>query len=264
MNTLLVAAFAMGFLGSPHCLGMCGGIVSAFGISMQGLSPSKQTALIASYHLGRLISYAVLGVVATLIGSAVLAPFAHSPVPRAVLGVSLAFAGLLMLGLPVLNRLERLGLRFWQSLGFLRVKLFPLTSFPKALAAGLLWGFLPCGLVYGAIGVAIASASGSLGYNMAFGAVFMAIFGLGTLPMLLATQSVVRFLQRFLQKFSVRRWGGAIMVLSGLMVAIPAVLHTHSHHSHNNNHDHHHNAHAVATGENTADPMIQYSKHTHH
>ena len=54
---LFLAAFSMGLFGSPHCLGMCGGIVTAFGLSMQQVSDSKKNGLILTYHLGRLISY---------------------------------------------------------------------------------------------------------------------------------------------------------------------------------------------------------------
>ena len=66
-----------------------------------------------------------------------------------------------MLGLPVLNCLEKAGLRFWNTLAPLRAKVLPMDSLPKALIAGLLWGFLPCGLVYGALGVALGLASDS-------------------------------------------------------------------------------------------------------
>ncbi|MBO6198540.1 MAG: sulfite exporter TauE/SafE family protein, partial [Psychrobacter sp.] len=49
-TALLVAALLMGFLGSPHCLGMCGGLVAAFSLSMKDVSPAKRRALIATYH----------------------------------------------------------------------------------------------------------------------------------------------------------------------------------------------------------------------
>lgn len=84
--TLLLAALSMGFFGSPHCLGMCGGIVTAFGMSMQGVSPSKKSALVATYHFGRLLSYSLLGIFASTLGMLVLAPFLHNSLPRLLLG----------------------------------------------------------------------------------------------------------------------------------------------------------------------------------
>ena len=153
---LLLAAFSMGFFGSPHCLGMCGGIVTAFGLSMQHVSEGKKNALILTYHVGRLLSYSLLGVVAGLVGMTLLQPMMGNNIPRVLLGTVLVLIGLSMFGLPFFNQLEKLGMKFWQVLAPIRTKVFPIDSFGKALLAGLLWGFLPCGLVYGALLMAIA------------------------------------------------------------------------------------------------------------
>ena len=185
---LFLAAFSMGLFGSPHCLGMCGGIVTAFGLSMQHVSDSKKNGLILTYHLGRLISYALLGLIASVVGVAIFQSIMSNSAPRIVLGAVLVLIGLAMLGLPLFNELEKFGMRFWQSLAPLRKKVFPIDSFGKALFAGLLWGFLPCGLVYGALMMAIA------GNNIATGAALMFVFGLGTMPMLIATQKTVGML----------------------------------------------------------------------
>ena len=210
---LLVAAFAMGFFGSPHCLGMCGGIVTAFGLSMQGVSPAKKNALMLTYHLGRLISYAILGLIGGIIGATVLQPlWVGNSLPRILIGVVLILIGLTMFGLPLLNHLEKLGMRLWQSMSPIRKKVFPIDSFPKALMAGLLWGFLPCGLVYGALLMAV------VGHDITTGALLMFVFGLGTMPMLIATQKAVGVLQHKIKTFRLRQLNGVIMVLSGLAV----------------------------------------------
>lgn len=258
--TLLFSAVAMGFFGSPHCLGMCGGIVTAFGMSMQNANPTKKRLLIFSYHLGRLMSYMLLGVVASVFGASLLSPFMHSGVPRFLLGASLVLAGLLMLGLPLLNRLERVGLGLWQKLSPLRAKLFPLDNFPKAVAAGLLWGFLPCGLVYAALLVAVSGAGfGVTGTRLVeqvqFGAVFMLFFGLGTLPMLLFAQTVVLWLQKAMTRYQLRRLGGAVIVLSGLAVIVPPLLHNHDHHAHAHDHTH---------AEHQAVLDAEHGNHSHH
>lgn len=240
--SLLAVAFTIGFLGSPHCLGMCGGIVSAFGISMQGVSATKKSALIALYHMGRMISYVILGAVSGLLGATIFAPFVHhSSIPRVAVGVALVFVALLMLGLPMLKEIERLGLGLWNKLSSIRVKLFPLTTAPKALGAGLLWGFLPCGLVYGAMLVALSAGTADKGVgSIGFGAVFMLAFGLGTIPMLIVTQGAVIWLQTHIKRFSLRKVSGVIMLISGFLVAVPALMLDHSHHHGGSyNHDHH-------------------------
>ena len=226
---LFLAAFSMGLFGSPHCLGMCGGIVTAFGLSMQHVSDSKKNGLILTYHLGRLISYSLLGLIASVVGVAIFQSIMSNSAPRIVLGAVLVLIGLAMLGLPLFNQLEKFGMRFWQSLAPIRKKVFPIDSFGKALFAGLLWGFLPCGLVYGALMMAIA------GNNIATGAALMFVFGLGTMPMLIATQKTVGMLQSSIKNFRLRQINGVIMMLSGLAVIfIPMMMHhNHNHGSHN-------------------------------
>ena len=212
-TALLVAALLMGFFGSPHCLGMCGGLVTAFGLSMKDVSPAKRRALVATYHFGRLTSYAFLGLVAGLIGTAVLQPLMQSnSAPRILLGLVLVFVGVTMLGAPFLKNLERFGMRFWQYLSPIRQKVFPLNTFPRALSAGLLWGFLPCGLVYGALLIAVVA------HNPLSGAALMFVFGLGTVPMLVATHETVGWLRDKIGRFRLRQLNGAVMVLSGLAV----------------------------------------------
>ncbi|WNP28363.1 sulfite exporter TauE/SafE family protein [Moraxella sp. DOX410] len=225
---LFLAAFSMGLFGSPHCLGMCGGIVTAFGLSMQHVSDSKKNGLILTYHLGRLISYSLLGLIASVIGVAIFQSIMSNSAPRIVLGAVLVLIGLAMFGLPLFNQLEKVGMRFWQSLAPLRKKVFPIDSFGKALFAGLLWGFLPCGLVYGALMMSIA------GNDIATGAALMFVFGLGTMPMLIATQKTVGMLQSSIKHFRLRQINGVIMMLSGLAVIfIPMMMH-HNHGSHSN------------------------------
>ena len=219
-TALIIAAFFMGFFGSPHCLGMCGGLVAAFSLSMKDVSPAKRRALIATYHFGRLTSYAILGLAAGLIGTTVLEPLMKgNSTPRSLLGLVLVFVGVTMLGAPFLSKLERLGMRFWQYLSPIRQKVFPLNTFPRALAAGLLWGYLPCGLVYGALLIAVVA------HDPLSGAALMFVFGLGTVPMLVATHETVGWLRNQIGRLRLRQLNGAIMVLSGLAVVfIPIAM----------------------------------------
>lgn len=239
---LLTALFVMGLLGSPHCLGMCGGIVTAFGLAMGEVGPRKKAALIATYHSGRLCSYMLLGVVALVFGQALLQVFSQSMLPRVVLGLALILVAMLLFGLPILTQLERLGASLWTKMTPLRQKVFPLTTLPKAFVAGMLWGFLPCGLVYGAIVMAVGVQLNSKGVAAVLA---MLAFGLGTLPMLLLTQQVVALLQGRIRRFGLRQMSGVVLLLSGILV-LPFGGHHQSHDTSHQSHtvpSHHHHSH---------------------
>ena len=257
---LLIAALFMGFFGSPHCLGMCGGLVAAFSLSMKDVSPAKRRALIATYHFGRLSSYAFLGLIAGLVGTTVLAPLMTSNnIPRILLGLVLVFVGVTMLGAPFLAKLERVGMRFWQFLSPLRQKVFPLNTFPRALAAGLLWGFLPCGLVYGALLIAVVA------HNPLGGAVLMFVFGLGTVPMLVATHETVGWLRKNIGRMRLRQINGAIMVISGLAVAfVPMAMSSmHSGHGGTGHEQMNHGSHSAIMTDNDASAHHDMSNMNH-
>lgn len=255
-TAMIFAALSMGLFGSPHCLGMCGGIVAAFGISMQNLSPAKRHLLITGYHLGRLASYVILGIIASIFGQELLAPFlTGNDLPRYLLGGAFVFVGLMMLGLPVLNQLEKLGLKLWNALAPIRSKVLPMNSLPKALAAGLLWGFLPCGMVYGALVVASTIAIKDTSYLGSVG--FMALFWLGTLPMLLATGTVIAWLRNKIARLNLRAMSGVVLVLSGLLSAFSSPI-MHSLHG-----DHAHHAHSHATHDHSGENHTHHNHHDH-
>lgn len=270
-TALFLMALGMGFFGSPHCLGMCGGVVTAFGLSMQSLTARQKTFLMVTYHFGRLTSYALLGVIAGFVGTTVLQPLlVNNSLPRILLGGVLILIGFSMLGLPFLTQLERLGGQVWQRMSPIRQKVFPLNTFPKAFGAGILWGFLPCGLVYGALMMAV------VGRDSLTGAMLMFAFGLGTLPMLVATQGTILSLQSYIKRFRLRQANGVAMALSGLAVIfLPMAMHSlhghdhahhhggheHAHHAMHHKHDAHsnHETHSTQTHEHHAE-----HEHSHH
>ncbi|MFK4000843.1 sulfite exporter TauE/SafE family protein [Psychrobacter namhaensis] len=258
-TALLVAALLMGFFGSPHCLGMCGGLVTAFGLSMKDVSPAKRRALVMTYHLGRLTSYAFLGLIAGLIGITVLEPLMKgNSTPRILLGLVLVFVGMTMLGAPFLNKLERFGMRFWQYLSPLRQKVFPLNTFPRALTAGLLWGFLPCGLVYGALLIAVVA------HNPLSGAALMFVFGLGTVPMLVATHETVGWLRDKIGRFRLRQLNGSVMVLSGLAVVFVPIAMSSMHGGHSGGHTQmDHSSHSAMVSDADTAPSHDMSQMSH-
>lgn len=251
-SAILLAAFSLGLFGSPHCLGMCGGIVTAFGLSMQGLTPARKAVLVASYHAGRLASYALLGVVASGVGMALFAPLMHQSAPRMLLGAVLIVIGLTLLGVPLLARLERVGARLWQSMAPVRKRVLPMDSVPKALLAGLLWGLLPCGMVYGALMLAVAN------HDTATGAALMLAFGLGTLPMLVATQATVGLLQRTIRQWHLRQINGALLTVAGVAVmVVPMWMAT----MHQDGHPHAHGHMPAATSPMTKDTPTLHDPH---
>ena len=227
-SLILVTALAAGFFGSPHCLGMCGGIVSALGFALQAQTPGRRLLLQSLYHLGRLLSYSLLGIVVGLLGKGILAPLAHSRWPYVLTAAMMILFGLYLTGWwRGLDRLEALGARLWQSMAPLRQRFVPINTLPRALFAGMLWGFLPCGLVYSALALAMTS-----GNALTSGATMMA-FGLGTLPMMLMTGSAAAELKTRLQEQGWRTANGMLVMAFGLWTLLQAMQHgagSHQHH----------------------------------
>ena len=171
----LLAMLALGLVSSVHCAGMCGGIVTAF--SMGRVIPireAKAAARLAAFNAGRLCTYAVLGSIAGVLGGLLEAQVAL----YVIANVALVLAGLHLVGFGPLSRLEALAAPLWRRLN-------PLLPTRSGFLSGLLWGFLPCGLVYGAL--AAAAFPGS----PAAGAAAMLAFGVGTLPLLLTASLAI-------------------------------------------------------------------------
>jgi len=203
----LAAAATLGLAGSVHCLGMCGGIAAAAG-TRAGAASAGFTAL--TFNLGRLGSYALLGIVA---GGLLGVALGGIPV-RPVAIVLRALAGLLMLGMGLslllgrdLLSLERLGARAWVRLRPLAGRALALPVPLRFAGLGLLWGFLPCGLVYSALALAVASGSAAMG------AATMLAFGTGTLPAMLAVTLAGTAFTRRLSGLPTRRAAGVLMIL---------------------------------------------------
>jgi sulfite exporter TauE/SafE len=181
IESALLTAFLAGLLGGTHCVGMCGGIVAA--MSLQG-GKRQPLSFHLGYNFGRLASYAAAGALAGLIGSAAFLSERLLPVQTGLYVLAQIVLILMGLYLAGLSRavlwLERAGGGLWQRLQPIFGRLLPIRDFSGAVGAGLVWGWLPCGLVYSVLVVALASG------GLASGALLMLAFGLGTLPNLLA------------------------------------------------------------------------------
>ncbi len=170
---MLWAAISLGLLGSLHCVGMCGPI--ALSLPVQGKSQSSRFVSILIYNAGRIITYSALGALFGLVGQG-FAIFGLQQILSIVLGViillSVLLPGDLFAQFSFTSKFHQLFSKLKVSLG----NLFQNRSTKALFYIGLLNGLLPCGLIYMAITGALASGS------VINGALFMALFGLGTVP----------------------------------------------------------------------------------
>lgn len=212
----LLTAFLVGLLGGVHCVGMCGGIVGvlSMGVPQQQRSATVRWKYLLAYNLARITSYTLAG--ALLGGIGWLA--AHwSGLHQLQQGLQL-LAALFMLALGLylggwwqgLVQVERAGGLVWKRLEPLGRRLLPVQSPLQAFYLGLVWGWLPCGLVYSVLVWAIASG-GPL-----HGAALLLSFGLGTLPNLLAMGVAAGWLSARVRDPRTRRVAGLLVILFGL------------------------------------------------
>jgi uncharacterized protein len=211
---MLWTAFILGFVGSLHCAGMCGPLAMAVPVVGRGRSAIIRSRLL--YNLGRIATYVVMGLIVGLLGEA----FALAGVQR---WVSLAAGASILIGLFVSGRwLNGFAMNRWIA----RLKsafgtLLQRRSHASTLAFGLLNGLLPCGLVYVACTAALAS------HRWLDGVGYMALFGLGTLPMMFGFgligvkfQNVIRVRLQKLVPVSLAVVGG-LLLLRGLALGVP-------------------------------------------
>lgn len=206
----LLALFVVGLLGGPHCAGMCGGIVGALSLQAPGGAAAVLTHL--AYNAGRIASYAVAGAIAGAVGYAFGAAL---PVQRGLYlfaSLMLVGMGLYLLGFTrALSVIERGGQHLWARIQPATRRFLPVRGPAQALPLGMLWGWLPCGLVYSALTTALASGSATRG------ALAMLAFGLGTLPNLLLAGLLLTRFRRYAQARATRIASGLLVLGFGLI-----------------------------------------------
>ena len=207
---LLVSAIILGLLGGGHCLGMCGGLMSALTMAIPAEKRAQRFQLLLAYNLGRILSYSVAGLLLGLAGWALAAGPLVTSLRMAAALLLIAMGFYLAGWWSGLTRIEALGRGLWRHIQPLTRRFMPVTSVPRALALGSLWGWLPCGLVYSTL--LWAASQG----NAVDSAALMLAFGLGTLPVLLATGLAAERLTALLRKQGVRMVGGILVILFGL------------------------------------------------
>ena len=207
----LLSALLVGLFGGVHCVGMCGGIVAAFSFRADGGKPPFRLHL--GYNVGRVLSYTLFGALAGALGAS-LNLLEIRPLQIALYVLAQAVMILLGLYLAGWNQwvlvFEKAGGALWSRVQPLFRKLLPVRNLPGALLAGMIWGWLPCGLVYSVLVAALAAGSASSG------AALMLAFGLGTLPNLLGMAFFAQRLQPFMQRSAVRKAAGLTVAAFGV------------------------------------------------
>jgi hypothetical protein len=174
--------------------------------------------ILVAYNTGRITSYVIAGAIAGALGAGAGSLFdmdtAHR-FGRVIGALFLAGFGLYLFGFPaVLAPLERAGASIWQRVEPLGRRFLPPEHFGQALGLGLVWGWLPCGLVYSTLALAATAGGPAAGMRT------MLAFGLGTLPMLLAMGVASGWIARTTRNLWIRRVAGlALIALAALMLA---------------------------------------------
>ncbi len=207
----LLSALLVGLFGGVHCVGMCGGIVAAFSFRADGGRPPFRLHL--GYNIGRVLSYALFGALAGALGAS-LNLLEIRPLQTALYVLAQGVMILLGLYLAGWNQwvlvFEKAGGALWSHVQPLFKKLLPVRNLPGALVAGMVWGWLPCGLVYSVLVAALAAGSATSG------AALMLAFGLGTLPNLLGMAFFAQQLQPFMQRPAARKTAGLVVAGFGV------------------------------------------------
>ncbi|HKI62378.1 MAG TPA: sulfite exporter TauE/SafE family protein [Mariprofundaceae bacterium] len=218
----LALMLSMGFLGSFHCIGMCGGLVSVLSMSREQVWWSGLLA----YQAGRISTYAALGLLVGVSGAA-LSAFGGDQVQRllAVLAGFLMIVFSLNLAGWLPDPLRRLGAWAGRKTGIAQLarRVAGNAGIAGWYSFGLVNGLLPCGLVYAALSLALASG------NAASATVMMVGFGLGTVPAMMFVPTVFRRMTPFLRLTSLRIAAAMIMAL-GLITIYRGLMHFHSMH----------------------------------
>ncbi len=224
LTVTLTAALIAGLAGSAHCFGMCGGMAGALGMraKLHATSTANATFRAALYHLGRITGYASVGAIGGAFGHS-----AHWAMGLTRFESALRIAAgvlTILIAVRILSRwnafafIERVGARLWMQLQPLAKRASSSNHWSGNLGVGLLWGWLPCGLVY-SIALMTLTMNGPLQ-----GAAVMVAFGIGTLPSMLSSSLLAGALPRLSQRPWFRHATGTAMLVFGVWMIVGAQL----------------------------------------
>jgi len=211
-ETALLTGLLAGLFGSTHCAGMCGGIVGL----LHAQVPAGRGALAIGFHIGRITSYLAIALVATGIGMlpAAAVPEAAPQVMRWLLGIIVVLMAV-YIALP--GRFRDVAGQFAAPLTRRMMPVFsrflPVRSLDNAIGLGLLWGLLPCGLLYTVVATAVMLA------DPAATSAMVVAFGIGTVPLLLGGGLVMLRFRSAVNRPGLRWLAASLLALTGLLVA---------------------------------------------
>jgi sulfite exporter TauE/SafE len=221
-STSYPVAFMMGLFSSVHCIGMCGSIIGTLTLSLSNEVRAKKTSLIPyifNYNAGRIMSYALAGALAGMIDLLILQSLGLSDGYRLLQifsAVIMTASGLYIAGwFPRFAYLEKAGLRLWKLIEPYGRRLIPVKNLRHAFLFGMVWGWLPCGLVYAAL--ALAATAGGIAHSM----LTMFFFGLGTLPAVMGVGIMTGLLTRLSRLRYFKQAAGLFMIVLALFAALP-------------------------------------------
>jgi sulfite exporter TauE/SafE len=224
VGELLGATLLMGLFGGTHCAVMCGSASSVICAApppaakrrlalVDSAPPSRPAGYAIAFNLGRIASYTLLGAAVGMLGRLPLAlPLDLMKLGfRVVAVLTVVAVGLHLVGIrSFVGHLESVGAPLWRRVAPLAKRLLPLRSAWHALAAGGLWAFMPCGLLYAALAVAATEGTPENG------ALAMAAFGIGTLPVMAGIGLLAGRMTRAMSRLWIRRAAGAVVLALGL------------------------------------------------
>ncbi|MGB0712020.1 MAG: sulfite exporter TauE/SafE family protein [Gammaproteobacteria bacterium] len=232
LNPFIVAqipywsAFLAGLFGGVHCAGMCGGVLGALAFGLPAEVRERGTTMfpyVFAYNLGRISTYAILGALIGALGAYAgdaAASYGAWKGLRVIAGLIMVAMGLYLAGWWFgLRHVERWGGLVWSKLEPLRRLVLPVRSVPQAFLFGMVWGFLPCGLVYTLLIWALAAGGPIQGMG------FLLAFGAGTLPVLLLIGVGFGTAAGWLQSAAVRRLAGGVVIVFGVWTVLAAYVH---------------------------------------
>lgn len=231
----ITSVLIIGLLSSLHCLGMCGGIMGALSLSLPAdvrENRIRVSLFVLLYNLGRLSSYMLAGALAGAFGVEILqllgldSDSAHRML-RFAGAAFMVLIGLYLAGwFPQLIKVEKLGQPIWIRLEPIARRLMPIKTPLQALLYGMVWGWLPCGLVYVVLLMTVTAGSAVQG------ALMMAAFGLGTLPSMLSAGVMVSWVRKLAQSKNARLLIGLILIVTALASLFINGGGEHEHHLH--------------------------------
>ena len=220
-ETIWIAALLLGLAGGAHCAGMCGGISAVLSRSPAARDHALQYLM--AYHGGRASSYALAGAIVGALGAAgldVRGPAGAQQAALALASFGLVVTGVYLAGYaPLSVRLEAAGQVLWRRIEPWSRSLLPVTTPSRAFALGLAWGWLPCGLVYGALLLAFSSG------DVVSAVSTMLAFAAGTLPSLIGLGMLARTARRRPVGVTTRRVAAGAILFAGLYGLVHASLH---------------------------------------